>query len=77
VWIKPYDLIYYFRLGLLYEQQQFNTKKAYPLRGAKKPYGGFADKQSTMTWGRLRFAIAKLPYESNSWRTSHVTRTNY
>ena len=30
-----YDLIHYFRLGLLYEQQELNTKKAYPLRGVK------------------------------------------
>jgi hypothetical protein len=26
-----YDLIHYFRLGLLYEQQALNTKHAYPL----------------------------------------------
>ena len=33
-----YDLIHYFRLGLLYEQQELNTKKAYPLRGVKIRY---------------------------------------
>ena len=33
-----YDLIHYFRLGLLYEQQKLNTKKAYPLRGIKIRY---------------------------------------
>jgi hypothetical protein len=30
-----YDLIHYFRLGLLYEQQELSTKNAYPLRGGK------------------------------------------
>jgi ribosomal protein S3AE len=30
-----YDLIHYFRLGLLYEQQELNAKKTYPLRGVK------------------------------------------
>ena len=33
-----YDLIHYFRLGLLYEQQELNTKNAYPLRGVKIRY---------------------------------------
>jgi len=33
-----YDLIHYFRLGLLYEQQELNAKKAYPLRGVKIRY---------------------------------------
>ena len=33
-----YDLIQYFRLGLLYEQQELNTKNAYPLRGVKIRY---------------------------------------
>jgi len=33
-----YDLIHYFRLGLLYEQQEQNTKNAYPLRGVKIRY---------------------------------------
>jgi hypothetical protein len=33
-----YDLIHYFRLGLWYEQQELNTKKAYPLRGVKIRY---------------------------------------
>ncbi len=33
-----YNLIHYFRLGLLYEQQELNTKKAYPLRGVKIRY---------------------------------------
>ena len=33
-----YDLIHYFRLGLLYEQQELNTKKAYPLRVVKIRY---------------------------------------
>jgi hypothetical protein len=33
-----YDLIHYFRLGLLYEQQELSTKKAYPLRGVKIRY---------------------------------------
>ena len=33
-----YDLIHYFRLGLLYEQQKLNTKNAYPLRGIKIRY---------------------------------------
>jgi hypothetical protein len=33
-----YDLIHYFRLGLLYEQQELNTKKDYPLRGVKIRY---------------------------------------
>ena len=33
-----YDLIHYFRLGLLYEQQELNIKKAYPLRGVKIRY---------------------------------------
>lgn len=33
-----YDLIHYFRLGLLYEQQELNIKKAYPLRGTKIRY---------------------------------------
>lgn len=33
-----YDLIHYFRLGLLYEQQEKNTKNAYPLRGVKIRY---------------------------------------
>ena len=44
---KLYDLIHYFRLGLLYEQQELNTKKAYPLRGVKihydKPFEPVAD----------------------------------
>ena len=33
-----YDLIHYFRLGLLYEQQELNTKNAYPLGGVKIRY---------------------------------------
>ena len=33
-----YDLIHYFRLGLLYEQQELNAKKTYPLRGVKIRY---------------------------------------
>jgi len=33
-----YDLIHCFRLGLLYEQQELNTKNAYPLRGVKIRY---------------------------------------
>ena len=33
-----YDLIHYFRLGLLYEQQELNTKNPYPLRGVKIRY---------------------------------------
>ena len=33
-----YNLIHYFRLGLLYEQQELNTKNAYPLRGVKIRY---------------------------------------
>jgi hypothetical protein len=33
-----YDLIHYFRLGLLYEQQELSTKNAYPLRGVKIRY---------------------------------------
>ena len=33
-----YDLIHYFRLGLLYEQQELNTKNAYPLHGVKIRY---------------------------------------
>ena len=33
-----YNLIHYFRLGLLYEQQELNTNKAYPLRGVKIRY---------------------------------------
>jgi len=33
-----YDLIHYFRLGLLYEQQELNTKNTYPLRGLKIRY---------------------------------------
>ncbi|MFU8787811.1 MAG: hypothetical protein ACNA7G_02210 [Methylobacter sp.] len=42
-----YDLIHYFRLGLLYEQQQLNTKQTYPLRGVKiryeKPFESVAE----------------------------------
>ncbi len=33
-----YDLIHYFRLGLLYEQQELSGKNAYPLRGTKICY---------------------------------------
>ena len=33
-----YDLIHYFRLGLLYEQQELSAKKVYPLRGVKIRY---------------------------------------
>ena len=33
-----YNLIHYFRLGLLYEQQELNRKNAYPLRGVKIRY---------------------------------------
>jgi hypothetical protein len=42
-----YDLIHYFRLGLLYEQQELNTRNAYPLRGVKirydEPFGSVAE----------------------------------
>jgi hypothetical protein len=33
-----YELIHCFRMGLLYEQQELNTKNAYPLRGVKIRY---------------------------------------
>lgn len=33
-----YDLIHYFRLGLLYEQQESGANKAYPLRCIKIRY---------------------------------------
>lgn len=33
-----YDLIHYFRLGLLYEQQELSAKNTYPLRGVKIRY---------------------------------------
>ena len=42
-----YDLIHYFRLGLLYEQQELSTKNTYPLRGIKiryeEPFGPVAE----------------------------------
>jgi hypothetical protein len=33
-----YDLIHYFRLGLLHEQQELDANKAYPLLGVKIRY---------------------------------------
>ena len=36
---EVYDLIHYFRLGLLHEKQQLNTNsESYPLRGTKIRY---------------------------------------
>lgn len=42
-----YNLIHYFRLGLLYEQQELSMKNTYPLRGVKiryeEPFGSIAE----------------------------------
>ena len=49
-----YDLIHYFRLGLLYEQQQLNTKKAYPLRGVKIRYDEPFEPVAINDWEALK-----------------------
>ena len=49
-----YDLIHYFRLGLLYEQQELNTKKAYPLRGVKIRYEEPFESVAVNDWEALK-----------------------
>ena len=49
-----YDLIHYFRLGLLYEQQELNTKKAYPLRGVKIRYDEPFEPVAVNEWEALK-----------------------
>ena len=49
-----YDLIHYFRLGLLYEQQELNTKKAYPLRGVKIRYDEPFEPVAVNDWEELK-----------------------
>jgi hypothetical protein len=49
-----YDLIHYFRLGLLYEQQELNTKKAYPLRGVKIRYEDPFETVAVNDWEALK-----------------------
>ena len=49
-----YDLIHYFRLGLLYEQQELNTKKAYPLRGVKIRYDEPFEPVAVNDWEALK-----------------------
>jgi hypothetical protein len=49
-----YDLIHYFRLGLLYEQQELNTKKAYPLCGVKIRYEEPFEPVAVNDWEMLK-----------------------
>jgi hypothetical protein len=54
VWTKLYDLIHYFRLGLLYEQQELNTKKSYPLRGLRIRYDEPFESVAVNDWEALK-----------------------
>lgn len=49
-----YDLIHYFRLGLLYEQQELNTKNSYPLRGVKIHYEEPFESVAVNDWDVLK-----------------------
>jgi hypothetical protein len=49
-----YDLIHYFRLGLLYEKQELNGKKAYPLRGVKIFYEEPFEPVGVNDWDALK-----------------------
>ncbi|MEI7996681.1 MAG: hypothetical protein WCH01_17430 [Methylococcaceae bacterium] len=49
-----YDLIHYFRLGLLYEQQELDTQKAYPLRGLKIRYDEPFESVAANDWDVLK-----------------------
>lgn len=49
-----YDLIHYFRLGLLYEQQELSTKNTYPLRGVKIRYDEPFESVAENDWNALK-----------------------
>lgn len=49
-----YDLIHYFRLGLLYEQQELSAKNTYPLRGIKIRYDGPFEPVAENDWNALK-----------------------
>ena len=49
-----YDLIHYFRLGLLYEQQELNSKNHYPLRGVIIRYEEPFESVAVKDWDALK-----------------------
>ncbi len=53
-----YDLIHYFRLGLLHEQQELDANKAYPLLGVKirydEPFEPVCIGQDTRRWQAVK-----------------------